>query len=205
MKNTIKFASVAVLAVLLFGCGGGGGTATPEDLARSAVKAIQKESFDDLYSMLPHHLTDQGYEDARREYRIKEGYDRWKDEKTWILGDKEKGIEAADPNEKSGVKDEDSWKAASQARLFALSAGCYKLYKIKKFEDRITNAEFYLRRAEIMEPKEGEAINRMARVRFSNIYGDSIRISLMEDQGLWYMIDIDLAFPEELPKPPEDK
>ncbi|MCA8915357.1 MAG: hypothetical protein KDB90_08090 [Planctomycetes bacterium] len=208
MRNTWKLLPLAVLAVMLFGCGGGGGTATPDDVARAAVKAVKSESFDDLFNMQPLHLQDSGYAEARREYRIKEGYDRWKDEKPFILGDKEKGIEAKDaqdPEEKSGIKDEDTWKAASQARLFALKQGCYKLYNIKKFEDRVTNAEFYMVRSTIMTPKDGESERRMAVVRFANIYGDRIEVTCLEDQGLWYMVDIDLSFPEELPKPPEDK
>ena len=106
---------------------------------------------------------------------------------------------------KSGIKDEDTWKAASQARLYSLRQGCYKLYKIKKFEDRVTNAEFYLRHTTINTPKDGGDERRTATVRFSNIYGDSIEITCLEDQGLWYMVDVDLSFPEELPKPPEDK
>ena len=205
MRNSWKLAPLAVLAVMMFGCGGGGGTATPDDVARAAVAAFKGESFDDLYNMQPLHLQDSGYAEARREYRIKEGYDRWKDEKPGILGDKDKGIEAADPEEKSGIKDEDTWKAATQARLYALRAGCYRVYKIKKFEDRVTNAEFYMIRSTINTPKDGESERRMASVRFGNIYGDRIVVTCLEDQGLWYLLDIDFSFDEELPKVPEDK
>jgi len=207
MKNTIKFASVAVLAVLLFGCGGGGGAATPQDAARAVAKAIKSESFDDLYSMQPLHMEDSEYGKARRDYRIAEGYEKWKWVKDEIEGNKEKGIEALDPEGKSEIKDEETWKNASPERLHALYSGCYKLYKIKKFEDRVKNAEFY-----ITSVTQGKRIedgfeleNRYAEVRLANIYGDSIRVRMIEDNGLWYAAEVSLRFEEELPKVPEDK
>ncbi|MCB9894253.1 MAG: hypothetical protein H6839_07385 [Planctomycetes bacterium] len=204
MRNTWKLLPLAVLAVMLFGCGGGGGTATPDDIGKSVVSAVKSENFDSLYSLLPHQLEDPAYDAARREYRIKEGYERWKDVKDTYLGNKEKGVEALDPEEKSGIKDEDSWKSATPERLYATDTGAYQIYKIKKFEDRVTNAEFYWRGTNINSVKPGEEDRRTASVRFSNIYGDSIVVSCIEDQGLWYMISYSLRFAEELPKPPED-
>jgi hypothetical protein len=195
MKNSWKLLPLAVLAVMLFGCGGGGGTASPEDVARSAVDAIKSENSDKLYGMLPHHLRDAGYDTAVREYRIKEGYDRWKDVKD--------GIEKNDPEEKSGVKDEDSWKSASPERMYAIEAGAYKIMSIKKYEDRVKNAEWYMTRSDIKSVTPGESDRRRAEVRFANIYGDRISVDCIEDQGLWYMLGIELNFAEELPKVPE--
>lgn len=206
MKNVFKVAPVLALIFSLSACGGGGGTATPDDLARNVVKAITSENFDSLYGMQPLHLIDADYDKDVRDYRIKEGYDKWKYEKDRILGNKEKNIEAEDPEEKSGVKDEDSWKAASPERMYALDAGCYKLYKIKKFEDRVTNAKFYNTGANIGQRTEDgvQWDHKVAEVRFVNIYGDSIRVRCRESNGVWYLSSVSLRFPEELPKPRED-
>jgi hypothetical protein len=196
MKNSWKLLPLAALAVMLFGCGGGGGTASPEDVARAAAKAIKSESSDDLYGLLPHHMSDAGYRAARREYEIKEGYSRWKDVKD--------GVEKNDPEEKSGIKDEDSWKSCSAERWYALQVGAYRIMSIKKYEDRVKNAEWYMTDSEIKTVAPGGEDHRTADVRFRNIYGDSISVSCIEDQGLWYMTGIELNFAEELPKPPED-
>ena len=207
MMKVIKVAPLFVLALMMFGCGGGGGTATPDDIGRSVVDSIKGESFDDLYGMLPLHLTDAEYEKARRDYKIEEDLERWKDIEDRIEGNKEKGIEAKDaldPESKSDIKDEDSWKAASQERLYALHIGCYNLYHIKKFEERVKEADFYLTDSKIMKPADGEEDRRTARVRLRNKYGDSITVRCVEDQGLWYLAHVSFDFPEELPKAKKD-
>lgn len=204
MKTLLKSAPLLALILMLSSCGGGG-AASPEDLGRSVVDAIIAEKFDDLYGMQALHLIDADYEAARREYRIKEGYDKWKFEKDQILGNKDKGIEALDPNEKSGVKDEDTWKAATVERMFALETGCYKLYKIKKFEDRVTKGKFYSMGANIGKRVEDgmEWDHKVAEINFRNVYGDSIRIRCRESNGAWYVAGITMRFEEELPKVPE--
>jgi hypothetical protein len=193
--------------IVLTSCGGGGG-ADPVSLGRSVVSAIQSENFDDLYGMKPLHRQDADGLYKKRNFEIAEKYDghRWKDVKERILGDKDKKIDGLDPNEKSGIKDEETWKGASPERLNGLYEGLYKLYAIKKFEDRVQKADFYLSDWGIYKGRRGEKEieNRMAEVEFVNNWGDRIEITAMEDNGVWYLVALDVKFNEEPRKAKDD-
>jgi hypothetical protein len=196
MKNTWKLLPLAVLAVMLFGCGGGGGAADPKSIADDAVKMIRAKDFDSVYNLTDRTYVDESAQGEVREWRITEKYDLWKDYKKRLEGD-----EGMDPKSKSGIDGEDAWKNCSAGKGWALRRGLYKLYANDDLDKRL-DMTWALAGGDVELKEEGHG---SAEFSYMNGYGDSISVKCTRQNGLWYLADVDVNMEKELPKKPKDE
>jgi len=195
MKNSWKLLPLAALAVMLFGCGAGGGAADPQSIADDAVKMILKKDFDSVYNLTDRTYMDESAAGEVREWRISEGYDRWKDYKERLEGDN-----GMDPKSKSGIDGEDAWKSMSPGKGWALRKGLYKLYAKEDLDKRL-EMTWALVSGDVTLKEEGHGT---AEFGYINGYGDSIGVSCTRQNGLWYLSGVEVSMEKDLPKKPKD-
>ena len=180
---------------MLFGCGGGGGSADPKAIADDAVKMIKAKDFDSVYDLTDRtYLDESGYGEVR-EWRITEGYERWKDYKAGLEGDN-----GTDPKSKSGIDGEDAWKNMSAGKSWALRKGLYKLYVNEDLDKRL-EMTWALSGGDVELKEEGHG---SAEFVYANGYRDMISVKCTRKNGLWYLSDVDVTMEKELPKKPKD-
>jgi hypothetical protein len=196
MMNTWKLLPLALLAVAAFGCGGGGGAADPKAIADDAVKMIRAKDFDSVYNLTDRTYKDESAQGEVREWRITEGYDRWKDYKKDLEGDN-----GWDPKSKSGIDGEDAWKGMSAGKGWALRRGLYKLYANDDLDKRL-EMTWALADGGVKLEEEGHG---EAEFMYMNGYGDTINVKCERLNGLWYLRSVQVGMEKELPKKPKDE
>ena len=132
MKKVIQLAPLMVLALVMFGCGGGsGGTAEPQDIGDAVLKKIKDKDFDSVADLIDQSDADMSGIGEIRSWRIENGFERWKDYKKTLEGD-----DGMDPKSKSGIDGEDAWKSMSMGKSYALQTGLYRLYAVDDLDKR---------------------------------------------------------------------
>jgi hypothetical protein len=194
MKNTWKLAPLFVLAVVMVGCGGGGGTPDPRDIGHSAFKKITSKDFDSLHNLMDTWGGEMSDEAKRRDWRIAEGYDRWKEYKARLEGDN-----GLDPKSKSEIDGEDKWKSMSPGKELGLEWGLYKLYAVDDLDKRLEGPWSWSADQRLSIEGQGNAS-----MTFTNGYNDTISVTMSRREGLWYLTSVSTNFPKELPKKPKD-
>lgn len=197
-KTFFKILPLMLLALVAFGCGGSGGTAEPQPIGDGVMEAIASESFTKVYDYLPDWQKDSDVKQTEvKMWRMKEGWDRWKDLKPRFEGDN-----GLDPKDKSGITgSEEKWTAASNAERAAVLMGFYKAYAADDFEKRLKDGKWYLADREVRLAIEGQG---SAEFRYVNCYKDSIEVKCFREGGLWYLSDVKLNMEKKLPEKPKD-
>lgn len=198
MKNTWKLAPLAVLAFVMFGCGGGGGAADPRPIAEGVLDALKNENFTavyDYHAPWEHEMGEQMT--GVKRWRMTEGYERWKDLKKNFEGD-----EGLDPKDKSEITGgEEKWSEASDAQRYAVFAGFYRVYTADDWEKRLKESDWYWAGRSINLKEEGEG---EATFRYRNRYRDSITVTMVRDGGLWYLASAEINMAKEIEEKPKD-
>lgn len=194
MKNTLKVAPLFVLALIAFGCGGGGGAAgSPEEIGEGVKDAIVSENFTDVYSYIPAwQIESSEGRTAVKKWRMEEGWEKWKPLK--------ERLEKLDPKDKSEIIDEDKWKEASNAQRLAVFMGFYKCYAADKWENRLKEGLWYLSSRDVDLDPEGQGDATMI---YQNKYNDTITVRAVRENGLWSLRNASLEMAEDLPEKPE--
>jgi hypothetical protein len=196
MKNSWKLLPLAALAVMMFGCGAGGGAADPKSIADEAVKMIRAKDFDSVWNLTDRTYYDESAMGEIREWRITEKYDLWKDYKARLEGDN-----GMDPKSKSGIDGEDKWKSMSRGKGYALSAGYYRLYANDDLDKRL-DMTWGLSDGGVELKEEGHG---RAGFTYRNGYGDKIDVECVRLNGLWYLTSAEVKMEKELPKKPKEE
>lgn len=196
MKKLTQLAPLMVLALVMFGCGPGGGTAEPQDIGDAVLSKIQAKDFDSLIDLMDQSDTDISGMEEIRTWRIEEGYERWKDYKKGLEGD-----DGSDPKSKSGIDGEDAWKSMSMGKDYALDVGLYRLYVIDDLDKRLEEVTWARRGVNETLDVEGQGT---ATVSYQNVYKDRITVSVVRKNGLWYLAGVEVKFNKELPEKPKD-
>lgn len=196
MKNLLKAAPLLALIFALSSCGGGGGgAADPKEIGDAALKKILAKEFDTLDSLMEQDIDLEGVKEVR-DWRIKEGYDRWKDYKKRLEGDA-----GMDPKSKSGIDGEDKWKEMTYGKKIGLEMDLYKLYANDDLDKRL-EMRWAMANREMELKEEGHG---GAEFRYMNGYGDSIKVECYRLNGLWYLASAKVSMEKELPKKPKDE
>lgn len=196
MKTLLKTVPLLALILALSSCGGGGGgAADPKDIASAVVSKLSAMDFDSMDELMEVDMDlDAGKE--VREWRIKEGYDRWKDYKKRLEGDG-----GMDPKSKSGIDGEEKWKEMSWGKKQGLEMGLYRLYANDDLEKRLKDMKWAYAGKNVKLDVEGQG---RAEVVFINGYHDMIEVKCKRVNGLWYLTDVEVKMEKELPKKPKD-
>lgn len=195
MKNTWKLAPLFVLAFVMFGCGGGGGTPDPRDIGHAAFKQIVAKDFDSLDSLMDPWGGDVSLVGTQRAWQIEEGYRRWKDYKARLEGDN-----GMDPKSKSEIDGEEAWKNMSFGKAVGLEFGLYKLYAVDDLDKRLESPWTWNADQKLQIEGQGNAT-----MEFENGYKDTITVTMSRREGLWYLTSVRVDFQKELPKKPKDE
>lgn len=195
MKTMLKFAPMVALVVMMSACGGGGGTPDPRDIGHAAFKKIIAKDFDSLDGLMDTWGGDANAEREVGQWRVKEGYDRWKDFKTKLEGDN-----GMDPKSKSEIDSEEKWTSASYGKEMGLRWGLYRLYAVDDLDKRLGEVPWAWGATQRLAI-EGQGTAEMV---FSNVYEDTITVTMARRDGLWYLTGVSVQFEKELPKKPKD-
>lgn len=198
MKNLMKLAPLVLVVLAMSACGGGGGTADPDAIAQGVVDAIKGENFPGVYNFLPDHQKKimEGRA-AHGQWRLKEGWERWKDFKPMFEGDN--GLDPKDKSEITGGQEK--WEGASDAQRFAALTGLYRMYTVDDWEKRLKDGNWLIasRRVELDIEGQGKAT-----IRYQNEYEDTITVTCARENGLWYLAGVDHKMEKKLPDKPKD-
>ncbi len=190
MKNFMKLAPLFVLAVAMVGCGGGG-SATPDGVGDSVLKAIQSEDFPAIYANFD-PWTDaalQWRKDSAK-YESETTKDWWKNHKDDYVGEN-----SMDPGKKFDLGDAEKVFALEPAQGAALHEGWYKkAHKWEKFAERMEDMR--LINVSVRHGLEGDGSGS---VTYNNKYGDSLTVSVTRIGGVWYAESVKLEGAEKLP------
>ncbi|MCC6572949.1 MAG: hypothetical protein IT462_04075 [Planctomycetes bacterium] len=202
MKSMTRVTLLLVLCagvIYLAGCGGGGGTAQPEDIATGAINAIKGENFTALYNYGPQWARDaQPKETEVRKWRAKEKWDLWKDFKKRFDGDGN-----LDPKNKSGITEsEEKWMGASDAQRTAVLMGLYRIYNNEEWEKRLKEGDWYLDGRDVKLDIEGQG---RATFTYRNRYNDTITVVCTRENALWSLGNVTVEMPKDMPKKPKDE
>lgn len=194
MKNTLKLVPLCMLAVLMFGCGPSGGAASsPEEIGDAVKDAIVTENFTAIYGYLPAWQIEADKGDSEvKKWRYEEKWELWKPLKEYL--------ETLDPKDKSGIIDEEKWKAATDAERTAVFLGCYKVYEGDKLEDRLGEGMWYMSSRNVELDVEGQG---RATIVYANKYKDRIEVKCRRENGLWSLAGVEIEFPKDLPEKPK--
>lgn len=198
MRNVFKVAPVLALIFMLSACGGGGGTPDPDPIAKGVVDAITGESFSKIWGYYPGHVHDIGKgQTEAKTWRMKEGWERWKDLKPRFEGDN-----GLDPKDKSGITGgEEKWVGASDAERHAVFLGLYRIYTADDWEKRLKEGGWYMASRNVKLDVEGQGT---AEFRFRNRYNDSIEVGCTRENGLWYLAGVEVNIDKKMPEKPKD-
>jgi hypothetical protein len=196
VKTLLKTVPLLALIFALSSCGGGsGGTVDPKEIGDAAVKKITSMDFDSLDSLMDQDI-DVGAAKEIRDWRIKEGYDRWKDYKKRLEGDG-----GMDPKSKSGIDSEDKWKEMTWGKRTGLDMGLYRLYANDDVEKRLKEMKWARVGTEQKLAVEGQG---SATIVYVNGYQDMIEVKCVRKNGLWYLSSVEVQMSKEVPKKPKD-
>ncbi|MBK9975699.1 MAG: hypothetical protein IPP14_13080 [Planctomycetes bacterium] len=196
MKNLLKAAPLMVLLVILSSCGGGsGGAADPKEIGDAALKKILAKEFDTLDSLMEQDM-DMSAVKELRDWRIKEGYERWKDYKKRLEGDG-----GMDPKSKSGIDGEDKWKEMSYGKKMGLEMDLYKLYANEDVDKRLGEMKWAYIGKQVKLVEEGQGT---ATVHYMNGFQDMIEVKCKRINSLWYLTSVEVTMSKEPPKKPKD-
>lgn len=192
MKNTWKMAPLFALALLAFGCGGGG-SASPEGVGDSIVSAIRGENYADIYdSFVPWQEAAMQQDLDRELFRSENTKDWWKNNKDRLSSG---GDNSLDPGKLLEISDKDDYFALSPAQRTALEDGWYKrAHKWEKFTERMED----LRLVDI-SARHGFEGDGSGSLTYENMYGDSLTVPITRVDGIWYATSVRIEGLEELP------
>lgn len=198
MKNLMKLAPLVLVVLAMSACGGGGGTADPDAIAAGVVDAIKGEKFANVYNFLPDHQKSMA--DGRATvgaWRMKEGWERWKDFKPMFEGDN-----GLDPKDKSGITGgQEKWEAASHGERYAVFLGLYRAYAADDWEKRLKDGTWVLASRSVKLDVEGQG---RASISYQNQFNDTIEVACIRENGLWYLADVEMKMSKKLPDKPKD-
>ncbi len=200
MKRMLMLAPLVLLTLVAVGCGGGGGTADPKQIADAVLDDFKSENFAGIYNYYASYQHEMAEQDRQRKaWRMKEGWDRWKDFKKRLSD----GDLALDPKDKSEITgSEEKWVGASDAQRYAVLEGYYRIYAADEWEKRLKESEWYWDGRKVNLQEEGEGT---ATFRYRNNYRDSLEVSLYREGGLWYLGGVELNFEKAMPEKPKDE
>ncbi len=192
-------APALLLALSAAGCGGGGGTADPRQIADAVLDDFRSEDFTSIAGYYPSYMAEMGEQHfLRGDWRLKEGWDKWKPLKDSFT----EGDMALDPKDKSGITEtQEKWMAASAEQRFAVREGFYRIYSADEWEKRLKESEWYWTDRSVDLDTEGEGT---AEFQYRNNYRDRLTVSLMREGGLWYLRGVSFRFDKEMEKKPSD-
>jgi hypothetical protein len=196
----LMLAPLVLLTLVAVGCGGGGGTADPKQIADAVLEDFKSENFKGIYAyQAPHELEIREQDRTRRGWRMKEKWDLWKN----LKKDLSDGDGSLDPKDKSGIANsEEKWTGASDAERYAVLEGYYRIYAADEWEKRLKESDWYWvgRKVNLQEEGEGSAT-----FSYRNNYRDRLEVSLYREGGLWYLGGVELNFEKAMPEKPKDE
>lgn len=196
MKTLLKSAPLLALILMLSSCGGGsGGAADPKEIGSAVLAKLNAMDFDTLDELMENDMDIDAAKEVR-DWRIKEGYDRWKDYKKRLEGDA-----GMDPKSKSGIDGEEKWKEMTWGKKQGLEFGLYKLYANDDLEKRLKEMKWAYVGSEQKLAIEGQG---SAELVYINGYQDMIEVRCVRKNGLWYLTGVEVKMSKELPKKPKD-
>lgn len=201
MKRTIQglmlLALVAVPVAFATACGGGG-QSDPQKIADAVMDGIKSEKFAVGFDYLPKWQHESAEKmAAAKKWRMKEGWERWKDLKKRFEGD-----EGLDPKEKSQITNgEEKWSDASDADRWAVLQGFYKVYTAEDYEKRLKEGDWYLAGRDIELAVEGQGT---ATFTYLSRYDDSVTVKCWREGGVWYFGSAKINMPKKMPEKPKD-
>lgn len=201
MKRTIQglmlLALVAVPVAFATACGGGG-QSDPQTIADAVIDGFASEKFTKYYDYMPKWMTSAAEKEAQvKKWRMKDGWDRWKDLKKRFEGD-----EGLDPKDKSGITNsEDKWVGASDAERGAVMMGFYRVYAAEDWEKRVKEGEWFLDDREVKLDVEGQGT---AKFRYQNKYKDGLTVHCLREGGVWYCAGVEVRMEKKMPEKPKD-
>ncbi|CAG0979139.1 hypothetical protein PLCT2_01800 [Planctomycetaceae bacterium] len=197
MQGLMLLALIAVPVAFASACGGGG-QSDPQSIADAVVDGFKSEKFTKGYDYLAKWKLNSGEKMAEaKKWRMKEGWERWKDLKKRFEGD-----EGLDPKEKSQITNgEEKWGGASDAERWAVLQGFYKVYTAEDYEKRLKEGEWYLAGRNVKLDVEGQG---EASFTYVNRYNDAIKVDCYREGGVWYFGDADIKMEKKMPEKPKD-
>lgn len=179
--------------------------AAPKDPAEGAlaiadaiVESCVNEKFTKFYDYMPSWMTSAAAQESEvKKWRMKEGWDRWKDFKMRLEG--ENGL---DPKDKSGITNsEGKWIDATDAQRGAVLMGFYRAYSADDWEKRLKDGDWFLDGREVKLEVEGQG---EAQLVYKNRYNDTIEIRLFREGGAWFLAGARIKMEKKMPEKPKD-
>lgn len=192
MKNVLKVAPLFVLALVLFGCGGGG-SASPEGVGDSVLGALQDEDYAGIYSsFVPWQEAAMQQNKDHEVFQSEVTEDWWTNRKDRLASG---GDESLDPGKLLEISDKEGYFELEPAQRAALKAGWYqKAHKWEKWGERL--ADMRLTGMDVSHGLEGDG---RGSIEYENKWGDSLGVRITRIEGVWYATGVSFEGPEELP------
>ncbi|MCC6572950.1 MAG: hypothetical protein IT462_04080 [Planctomycetes bacterium] len=174
---------------------------TPQQVGREIMGHIAAEDFTKVYAYCPTWALEAAPEETEaRIWRMREKWDLWKTlKRANFEGD---GPNNLDPKSKSGITDdEEKWLGATDAQRTAVFMGFYRIYSSDDWEKRL-KAPWYLDSRNVKLDIEGQG---QATLVYRNRYNDSVTVTLSREDGRWFLSNVQLNIPKDLPKKPKEE
>ncbi|CAG0979159.1 hypothetical protein PLCT2_01801 [Planctomycetaceae bacterium] len=167
-------------------------------ISDAIVDGIANERFTVFYDFMPNWMASAAAKASEvRKWRMKEGWDRWKDLKARFEGDA-----GLDPKDRSGItSSEEMWIAASDAERGAVMLGLYRVYACDDWEKRVNEGEWFLDNRTLKLDVEGQG---SAKFRYQNKYNDGLTVHCVREAGVWYCAGVELKMEKKMPEKPKD-
>jgi hypothetical protein len=167
-------------------------------IAEAVVEGFVSEKFTRFYDFMPSWMTATAAEKSEAmKWRMKEGWDRWKDFRKRLEGDN-----GLDPKDKSGITNSEAkWIDATDAQRGAVMMGFYRVYAVDAWEQRLKEGQWFLDNRVLRLEVEGQG---RAEFRYSNRYRDGISVQCVREGGVWYCAGVDIKMERTLPEKPKD-
>lgn len=169
-----------------------------QSIADAVVEGFVNEKFTKFYDYMPSWMISATAKETEvRKWRMKEGWDRWKDFRMHL--ENENGL---DPKDKSGITNsEGKWVEASDAQRGAVMMGFYRVYAVEDWEKRLKEGDWFLDARDVRLDVEGQG---KAKFEYKNRYNDGISISCYREGGVWYLAGVSIKVEKLMPVKPRD-